>query len=80
MKKNKIDYIKIIIINITMFKVCNTINTVNRKVNINHSMKIYCKILVQYKNKSDKNTNIKIIKNSWIIGDEYIGKTSWAVK
>ena len=65
-----------------MFKVFNTINTVNRKVNINHSMKIYGKILIQNKNKnkSDKNSNIKIVKNSWIIGDEYIGKTSWAVR
>ena len=64
-----------------MFKV---FNTVNRKVNINNSMKIYRKILIQNKNKnkkkSDKNCNIKIVKNSWIIGDEYIGKTSWAVR
>ena len=44
-----------------MFKV---FNTVNRKVNINHSMKIYGKILIQNKNKnkSDKNSNIKIVK------------------
>ena len=62
-----------------MFKV---FNTVNRKVKIKNSMKIYGKILIKNKNKnkSDKNSNIKIVKNSWIIGDEYIGKTSWAVR
>ena len=62
-----------------MFKV---FNTVNRKVKINNSMKIYGKILIQNKNKkkSYKNSNIKIVKNSWIVGDEYIGKTSWAIR
>ena len=62
-----------------MFKV---FNTVNRKVKINNSMKIYWKILIQNKNKkkSCKNSKIKIVKNSWIVGDEYIGKTSWVIR